>query len=91
MAKSVKKKGSTKVSKVLTSPFSIYWSRINYLILALGIILSVLGYYFLSIKPWNSTSALYLGPVILILVYLVFFPLSILFRKKESSPGQEPK
>ncbi len=83
MAKSVRKKGNLKVSKVLTSPFSIYWSRINYIVLALGIILSILGYYFLSIKPWNSTTSLYLAPILLVLVYLVFFPLSILIKKKE--------
>ncbi|MCK9424691.1 MAG: hypothetical protein M0Q21_01475 [Ignavibacteriaceae bacterium] len=90
MAKSVRKKGSPKVSKILTSPFSIYWSKTNYIILALGVVLSVLGYYFLSIKPWNSTASLYLAPIILILVYLVFFPLSILIKKKETTE-QESK
>ncbi|MCK9209491.1 MAG: hypothetical protein M0P61_01510 [Ignavibacteriaceae bacterium] len=90
MAKSVRKKGNLKVSKVLTSPFSIYWSRINYIVLALGIILSILGYYFLSVKPWNSATSLYLAPILLVLVYLVFFPLSILIKKKEPTE-QESK
>jgi len=90
MAKSVKKRGVTKASKVLTSPFTIYWSKTNYLVLALGIFLSILGYYFLSVKPWNSTTSLYLAPILLILVYLIFFPLSILIKKKETT-GQETK
>jgi len=90
MAKSVRKKGNPKVSKILTSPFSIYWSKINYIILALGIILSILGYYFLSVKPWNSAASLYLAPILLILVYVVFFPLSILIKKKVTTE-QESK
>ena len=90
MAKSVRKKGTVKQSKVLSSPFNIYWSKVNYLILAAGIVLAVLGYYLLSVKPWNSAASLYMAPVILILVYLLFFPLSILFKKKESTE-QESK
>jgi len=90
MAKSVKKRGSTKVAKVLASPFTIYWTKTNYLVLALSIFLSVLGYYFLSVKPWNSTTSLYLAPILLVLVYVVFFPLSILIKKKETTE-QESK
>ncbi len=90
MAKAIKKKGNVKVSKILSSPFNIYWSKINYLILALGLFLSILGYYFLSVKPWNSSISLYLAPVILILVYVLLFPLSILIKKKEQ-PEQESK
>lgn len=90
MAKAIKKKGTVKVSKILSSPFNIYWSKVNYLILALGLFLSILGYYFLSVKPWNSSVSLYLAPVILILVYVLLFPLSILIKKKEK-PEQESK
>ncbi|MFA4923361.1 MAG: hypothetical protein WC557_04130 [Ignavibacteriaceae bacterium] len=90
MAKSVRKKGVQKVSKVLASPFSIYWTKANYLILVVGVILSVLGYYFLSVKPWNSSLSLYLAPIVLLLVYLVFFPVSILVKKKETGE-QGPK
>jgi len=90
MAKSVKKKGGSKVSKVLTSPFTIYWTKTNYLVLALGIFLSILGYYFLSVKPWNSTTSLYLAPILLVLVYVILFPLSILIKKKETTE-QESK
>lgn len=90
MAKAIKKKGTVKVSKILSSPFNIYWSKTNYLILALGLFLSILGYYFLSVKPWNSSVSLYLAPVILILVYVLLFPLSILIKKKEQ-PEQESK
>lgn len=90
MAKAIKKKGTVKVSKILSSPFNIYWAKTNYLILALGLLLSILGYYFLSVKPWNSSVSLYLAPVILILVYVLLFPLSILIKKKEQ-PEQESK
>ncbi|MDP3685085.1 MAG: hypothetical protein Q8S01_14250 [Ignavibacteria bacterium] len=90
MAKSIRKKGTVKVTKILSSPFNIYWSKTNYMILALGLFLSILGYYFLSVKPWNSSVSLYLAPVILFLVFVVFFPLSILIKKKEQSE-QETK
>ncbi|MDP3149550.1 MAG: hypothetical protein Q8N83_10525 [Ignavibacteria bacterium] len=90
MAKSVRKKGNIKVSKVLSSPFNIYWSKTNYIVLALGLLSAILGYYFLSVKPWNSSVSLYLAPVILVLVYIVFFPLSILIKKKEPTE-QESK
>lgn len=90
MAKSVRKKGNAKVTKILTSPFNIYWSKTNYVVLALGVLLSVLGYYFLSVKPWNSSISLYVAPIILVLVYIVFFPLSILIKKKVPTE-QEPK
>ena len=90
MAKSVRKKGNIKVSKVLSSPFNIYWSKTNYIVLALGLLSAILGYYFLSVKPWNSSVSLYLAPVVLILVYVIFFPLSILIKKKEPTE-QETK
>jgi len=90
MAKSIRKKGTVKVSKVLSSPFNIYWSKLNYVVLGLGLLLSILGYYFLSVKPWSSNVSLYLAPVILIVVYIILFPLSILIKKKEPA-GQETK
>jgi len=85
MAKIISKKRTQKPSKVLSSPFSIYWSKTNYSILVLAVLLAVLGYYLLSIKPWNSGASLYLAPIILIVVYIVFFPLSILFKKEEQT------
>jgi len=83
MAKSVRKKVTPKVSKMLVSPFKIYWTNANYLILGVSILLAVVGYFLLSVKPWNSAASLYLAPLLLVLVYAILFPLSILLKKKE--------
>lgn len=82
MAAKVKK--STKTTRKQTvSPFNIYWDKKNYFLLIAGIIVSVLGYYLLSVGTWDSTESLVFSPILLFIAYLIIFPLSILFRKKE--------
>jgi len=89
MAK-VERKKSVKISKKnLVSPFKIYWSPLNYYIFGIGIFLTIVGFYFMSINPWDSTSALFISPIILFITYVVIFPLSILLRKKETDNKQE--
>ena len=94
MAKKVIKKSYRKSKKTITpvSPFSIYWSKTNYYFLLLGFVIIILGFYFMSIGPWNSTTSLVLSPILLIIGYVLVFPASILYKKrtiKESS--QEDK
>ncbi len=82
MAK-VKKRATVKAAKKLPSPFNIYWEKNNYLILIAGVLLAVLGYYFMSISPWNSTESLVYSPIILFIAYVIIFPLAIVYRKKK--------
>jgi len=63
------------------SPFSNYWSKENYIFLAIGIILLVVGYLIMGQGTWDNELSLSLSPVVLLLAYLVFFPLSIFYRK----------
>jgi len=84
MAKVVRKKNQAKAVKVFASPFEIYWTKNNYVLLIVSVLAAVAGYYFLSVKPWNSSTSLYLAPLLLLVVYVVLFPLSILYKKKES-------
>ena len=81
MAKAVKK--AQRISKKsLVSPFNIYWDRTNYLLFLSGVICCIIGFYFMSIKPWDSTASLNIAPVILFIGYTILFPVAILFRRK---------
>ena len=93
MAKKVKKKNFRKTKKSIApvSPFKIYWQKENYYILIIGLILIIVGFYLMSIGPWNSFPALVLSPIILIVAYVLIFPASILFKKKNQDAVTEEK
>ncbi|MDT3697720.1 MAG: DUF3098 domain-containing protein [Ignavibacterium sp.] len=82
MAKKIKKKSAKTTAKSLPSPFNIYWERTNYLLFGLGLLLIVLGFYFMSQGTWDSTSSLVVSPILLFLGFVVVIPASILYRKK---------
>ena len=84
MAKKVIKKSFRKTKKTVTpvSPFSIYWAKQNYYFLFLGFAVIILGFYFMSIGPWNSSTALVVSPILLIIGYMLVFPASILYKKR---------
>ena len=89
MAKTVKKKPLRTTKKVLASPFSIYWKKENYMILIAGAVLLIVGYFVMSIGPWNSTPAIVVSPIILLIVYILIVPAAILFRKKDTGNKTE--
>lgn len=90
MAKAVKKKKNVKASKKkASSPFNIYWSKNNYLLLLLGFGLLIVGYIFMSMGNWDSTSSLYIAPIILLIGYLIVFPAAILFRKNDKENNKD--
>ncbi|GIK22409.1 MAG: DUF3098 domain-containing protein [Ignavibacterium sp.] len=82
MAKKIKKKNVKATTKSLPSPFNIYWERTNYVLLGLGLLLIVLGFYFMGQGNWDSTSSLVVSPIFLFLGFVVVIPASILYRKK---------
>jgi len=82
MAQKIKKKSIKQTKKTFVSPFNIYWEKKNYYILALGLLLTIIGFYFMTIGPWDSFSSLVVSPIILFIAYVVIFPLSIFLRKK---------
>jgi len=88
MAVKTKKKNVKASVKSLPSPFNIYWEKTNYLLFGLGVILIVLGFYFMSLGEWNSSSSLVISPILLFLGFVVVMPASILYRKKESVPTE---
>ena len=82
MAQKIKKKSIKQTKKISVSPFNIYWEKKNYYILALGLLLTVIGFYFMTQGSWDSFSSLVISPIILFIAYVVIFPLSIFLRKK---------
>jgi len=79
----VQKKAAAKTSKrVVTSPFSIYWSKNNYIILIAGLSALLLGFYLISSGTWDDTMSQVISPAILFVVYMVIFPLAIFFGPK---------
>lgn len=89
MAKAVKKRSGKNTKKTFESPFNIYWEKINYFLLFAGILFIIVGFYVMSIGDWDSTASLVLSPIILFIGYVIIFPLSILFRKKDSDTAVE--
>jgi uncharacterized membrane protein len=83
MAVKTKKKNVKASAKSLPSPFNIYWERTNYLLFGLGMLLIILGFYFMSLGEWDSSSSLVVSPILLFLGFVVVMPASILYRKKE--------
>lgn len=83
MAQKIKKKISAS-KKSLTSPFNIYWDKKNYIFLLAGFILLITGYYVMSIGSWDSTESLIISPIILVIAYILIFPMAIFSKKKEA-------
>ena len=82
MATKIKKKTIKQTKKSSVSPFNIYWEKKNYYLLALGLIVTVIGFYFMTVGPWDSFSSLVISPILLFVAYIIIFPLSIFLRKK---------
>lgn len=88
MAKSVRKNRRLKQASK-KSPFNNYWSRENYLFLILGLVILIIGNYLMTQGPWDNPISLSLSPVVLLVAYLVVFPLAILYKKKKSDNNNE--
>lgn len=86
MPKKAKKKQVHISKKVFTSPFNIYWEKNNYYILFAGIGIIILGFFLMSIGPWNSFTSLVISPIVLVLGYTIVIPASIFYHKK-NNPG----
>ena len=87
MTKKVKKKGNRRAKKQVSfsSPFNIYWKKQNYYLLIAGFIVIFIGFYLMSIGPWDSTASLVISPIVLVIGYVLIFPASILYKKKSKN------
>ena len=89
MATKIKKRTIKQTKKASVSPFNNYWNKTNYYLLALGLVVTFIGFYVMSIGAWNSFSSLVLSPIILFIAYIIIFPLSIFVRKKSEKENKE--
>jgi FtsH-binding integral membrane protein len=92
MAQKIKKRQIRQTKKSAVSPFNIYWEKKNYFLLGIGLLVTIIGFYFMTVGSWNSASSLLISPIILFIAYVIIFPLTIFFRKKsETEKNQESK
>jgi ATP/ADP translocase len=81
MAKVVRKRRkSLKADK--QSPFKNYWQKENYLLLIGGIVVLIIGNLLMAQGPWDNPISLSYSPIVLLIGYLIIFPLAIFYRKK---------
>lgn len=74
------KKTTKESTKSKTIPFKEYWINKNFIILYFGIGLLIVGYYLMTISPWNNPISLSISPIVLLTAYLLLIPLSILLK-----------
>jgi hypothetical protein len=89
MAKKIQKRKTKIQKKNVESPFKIYWSKENYILLLAGFLSILIGFYFMAQGSWDSTSSLIISPIFLFLGYILIFPASIFFRKKREEKTEE--
>jgi membrane protein YdbS with pleckstrin-like domain len=90
MAKKIQKRKS-RTQKTSESPFNIYWQKQNYLLLIIGFIFLIIGFYLLAQGNWDSTVSLVASPIFLFIAYILIFPASIFYRKKEEEKNNQDK
>lgn len=78
MTRVVKGKMARKGKRDETFPFE----RENYMILAVGLVLIILGYLALSEKTVEGVLPLTVAPILLVIGYCVVIPIGIMYRRK---------
>jgi len=91
LAKKISKKNLKRTKAIKLVPFSIYFDKNNYFLLALGVGIIVIGYVFMAMGPWYSTQSLDVSPVLLIIGYLVVLPVAILYKRNPKEDNGEVK
>lgn len=88
MAKQIKKQSRIRKTRS-ESPFKNYWTRENYLLLSAGVLVLVLGFFLMTFGPWDNPVSLTISPIILLIAYLIIFPLAILYKKNKKAGTSE--
>lgn len=84
MARVASKVAAKRKAPSMALPFT----KRNYQILGLGLLVIILGYVALGQSPWDGTMPLVVAPILLVLGYCVIIPLGILYREKsETQPA----
>jgi len=83
-----KVKSKKQVSK-LASPFKNYWIKENYIIFGVGVAIVLIGFFLMTQEPWDNPLSLTVSPLVLLVAYLIVFPISILYRKKKHTLNED--
>ena len=61
----------------------LYFTKYNYIVFAIGLVILIFGYYLMSIGPHDSFWSLTLSPILILFSLTVIFPYGILknFRR----------
>ncbi len=76
-------KPKEKKQKTIFQKHEIPFSKKNFLVIALGIILIFIGYYLMAIGGVDSFIAVTLAPIILFIAYVIVIPFGILKKFKD--------
>jgi len=64
------------------------FTKVNYLLFVIGLVLLVSGYIALSHGPWDSFESLTLAPILLVLGCCVVIPLAIIYHKRNNNQNK---
>lgn len=79
----IKKSQQRKSSKTF-SKWAIPLDKKSFSLFGIGIITLVIGFYLMTIPPWDSFYALVISPILLLIAYLIIFPFGILKTKNNN-------
>ncbi len=68
---------------------NLAFGKTNYLLIATGICLAIVGMYLLSMPPVDNKISLNVAPFVLAFAYLVVIPLGILYPHKDQEKSQK--
>lgn len=83
-----KQRKRVRAVKKTESPFKNYWDKTNYLILGVGLFLLIIGYFLMAQGPWDNPISLTVSPIILLIAYLIIFPLAIFYKKRTNKEAE---
>jgi len=72
-----------KASKALHLFEGWTFTKVNYLLFSVGLMLIFLGYIILALGSVNSFASLTIAPTLLFLGYIVFIPAALIYREKQ--------
>ena len=63
----------------------------NLVLFLIGLVVLIIGFILVSIPPWDNPISLSVAPLVLLLGYLVIFPLAILYKKRDKRNPAESR
>ena len=67
------------------------FSSVNFRLLGICVLLLIIGYIFLGQGPVYNHMSWSIAPIILVAVYCVLLPVTILYKKKEKTTDKDKK